>query len=235
MKNLKMGSFFINLRVLHPITKICISLLFFVVLISANFLIAICGIILVFLMLFLSGHSGINMAKKFLKILILAGVFLVLIHFEWDSKSINYVSFKSYYQRVISAFGFIILLINLIKPSEISFNSPMLSLVVFNSLFLLRRITTKSKDILIAQQLRGMRIGTFVEKIRALVMILTPLLTSLIYEIEAKSISLYLKGITYKVPKTNINVVKFRLIDFVLIICCVVGIVFIMVIKLFNK
>jgi energy-coupling factor transporter transmembrane protein EcfT len=102
---------------------------------------------------------------------------------------------------------------------------------VFQVFYLAPRIRGRAGDILIAQQARGLVLTNFVARTRALAIVLIPLISSMIEELEHRTAAIYARGLYLKVPKTHLSTFSFGIRDLMAIcgmaafftLCMIVG------------
>jgi energy-coupling factor transport system permease protein len=216
--------------VLHPVTRLSIAL---------SFIIFIWRIPLAYqaIAVFLGAIIIWGIAKPlpsqdpgniFLRLWLTAGFFLTMIHtISYDDGLIFnqdrlYVAGKSFF-RIGSLMVAFLWIIRTMKTEElyamlIDLRLPIpVIYVIFQALYLIPRLIERAKDILVAQQARGFILRGVRRRIKALILILSPLFSTMIYELEEGAASIAARGLHAPGMKSHINTIRLTVLDSILI------------------
>ncbi|MBT4484645.1 MAG: energy-coupling factor transporter transmembrane protein EcfT [Candidatus Latescibacteria bacterium] len=179
------------------------------------------GILILWLLaiLCIPGRTGTNLTGAFIKILIIAAFFLFLIHgVKWRPLGISPegtvaglikflhiaapVMTVMYLSKMVHSEEIFALLIDLRIP-------PVVILILFRTLWLVPRFTERVDEVITAQKLRGVRIESTSERIRALLPTLNPIFSSMFEEISENSLTLTARGFLNPGRKSHLNVLKY--------------------------
>ncbi|MBN1293631.1 MAG: energy-coupling factor transporter transmembrane protein EcfT [Candidatus Latescibacteria bacterium] len=173
-------------------------------------------------------RTDFRLTREFLKILIVGVVFLILIHgIYWNPLSISYFGLLTGLNKFIHIASPVICVIYLsrrIRSEElfallIDFNVPStIILILFRTLWLVPRFNERIDEVVIAQKLRGMRVKTAAQRIRALIPTLNPIFSSMLNEISFNSLTLSSRGFLRPGEKTHFTRLKYGWIDVTAII-----------------
>jgi len=95
---------------------------------------------------------------------------------------------------------------------------PMSAIYLFYKvLYFIPRMAEKGREILEAQQARGFALSGVKNRAKGLVLVLAPLMSSTIYELETSSAAITARGLRSPMPKTHIADIQFSTADIVLI------------------
>ena len=168
----------------------------------------------------------------FINLWLSSGIFLILIHTLSYSNGFIFnrdglvIAGRAFFKigslmvaflwliRTMKAEELYSLLIDLQIPLPIIF-------IFFKAIFLVPRFGEKGKEILIAQQARGFVLKGVKNRLRALILILSPLFSTMVYELEEGAASISSRGLYAKGPKTHITKIQFSFLDLMLIIFCI--------------
>lgn len=214
---------------LHPGTNIFIVFLF--VLSVFKFSLTYQAVILIFGALLLLKTKPLLHQDPlfiFLRLLLIAAFFLLLIHcISWNGKLVFreeglILAGKSFF-RICSLMISFLWLVRTIKTEEfyamlIDLHLPIKVIyVLFQVIYLIPKLVDRSKEILLAQQLRGFAMKGILNRLKAYVLILSPLLSATIYEMEENAIALSARGLQSKESKTHLAQICFTRADLVII------------------
>jgi len=168
----------------------------------------------------------------FFRLILIAGIFLFLIYFVKFNGGVvlNFKNMNEFLTKWSLIIGISVMLITARKIFNtdeiyaflIDLKIPAWAIyLIFNSLFLIPRLIEKSKEILIAQEARGFKnVGT--ARIKATILVLVPLISSISYELEQKSIAIQSRGLFSRSKKTHIYQLSFKFFDFIIIFASVI-------------
>jgi len=180
------------------------------------------------LALVLPSRTEFNLTGKFLKILGFGSLFLFLIHgvslnppgFSRAGLAIGIESFIRIAAPVIG----VIYLSRRIRSEElfamlIDYRvPPSLILILFRTIWLVPRLTERMDEVVTAQKLRGMRIETTGQRIRALIPTLNPIFSSMLGEISINSLTITARGFLSPGMKTHIVPLSYGRVDALVIV-----------------
>jgi len=214
---------------LHPLTHIIIAAelaIFTLVLPVYQGL----GVLVLWLLftLVMPMRTETKLTGTFFKILIIAAVFLFFIHgVKWRPPGISTegifvglssfihiatpVAFIIYLSRTVQSEEIFALLIDLKVPSVVI-------LILFRTMWLVPRFVERMDEVITAQKLRGMRIETASQRIRALIPTLSPIFSSMLEEISENSLTITARGFLEPCGKSHLKVLRYRLDDTIIII-----------------
>ena len=181
-----------------------------------------------FLVLTIPSRTETKITGVFLKILMVAAFFLFLIHgVEWRSLRVSiYGIFTGLnnFVHIAAPVIFVIYLSRQVKSEEI-FSllidirvPPVVILILFRTVWLVPRFVERIDEVITAQKLRGMRIETVAQRIRALLPTLSPIFSSMLEEISENSLTLTTRGFLQPGQKSHLAVLRYRWIDWILIV-----------------
>ena len=213
---------------LHPLTHIIIAAEFAVFTLILPTYQGL-GVLVLWLLLTLMIplRTETKLTGTFLKILVVAAVFLFLIHgVSWRPLGISMegiitgltgfahiaapVMFIIYLSRMVQSEEIFALLIDLKVPSAVI-------LILFRTIWLVPRFVERIDEVITAQKLRGMRIETASQRIRALIPTLSPIFSSVLDEISENSLTLTARGFLQPNEKSHLIVLRCSLNDAVII------------------
>jgi energy-coupling factor transport system permease protein len=164
----------------------------------------------------------------FLRLWLTAGFFLTIIHtISYDDGLIFnqdrlYVAGKSFF-RIGSLMVTFLWIIRTMKAEELyamlidlRFPVPVIY-VIFQAIYLIPRLIERAKDILVAQQARGFILRGVRCRLKALILILSPLFSTMIYELEEGAASISSRGLQAPGKKSHIAIIRFTSLDIILI------------------
>ncbi|HDY88816.1 MAG TPA: hypothetical protein ENH82_11985, partial [bacterium] len=173
-------------------------------------------------------RTDTKLTKVFIKILIVAAFFLFLIHgVKWMPPGISpdgLVSGLVNFTHVSAPVLFIIYLSRRVKPEEIFALlidlkvPPVIILILFRTLWLVPRFAEKVDEVITAQKLRGMRIESTTERVRALIPTLSPIFSSMFEEISENSLTLTTRGFLQPGRKSHLTVLRYGFIDCIMLL-----------------
>lgn len=219
---------------LHPGTRLVIALSFVIVALSSSLplqaLLVACGW---FMALLKAGDNKQSRPRIFLRIWATAGLFLTLIHmlsFE-GGPHMEVSGFKDAvvpFLRIGVLMASCLWLIATIEAESlyamlIDLKVPMLAIYLFYKvLYFIPRIAEKGREILEAQQARGFSFAGVKNRAKGLLLVLAPLISSAIYELEISSAAITARGLRSSLPKTHLIDIRFSRADFALIMLSVI-------------
>ena len=213
----------------HPLTHIIVSAELAVLILILPVLHGLCVLTFWLLLnLLISPCTETKLTGVFLKILVVAALFLFLIHgVEWRALSISIdgivaglnnfvhiaapVTFVIYLSRRVRSEELYALLIDLRVP-------PSVILILFRTLWLIPRFVERIDEVITAQKLRGMRIEKTSQRIRALIPTLSPIFSSMLEEISENSLTMTARGFLQPGRKSHVIVLKYSWADGVLLL-----------------
>ena len=219
----------------HPATHCVIAI---EVALVAIVLSSITGTLVLFLFLIsalaIPSRTEFFLTGKFLKLLVVGAFFLFLIHgvqmkpqgLSYEGLSIGLKSFIHiaapiicviYLSRHIRSEELFAMLIDYRVP-------PSLILILFRTMWLVPRLTERMDEVMTAQKLRGMRVETTAQRVRALIPTLNPIFSSMLNDISTNSLIMTSRGFLSPGLKTHIISLKYSWKDAVFI----VGITFVL-------
>jgi len=168
-------------------------------------------------------RTEFRLTGKFIKILCVGALFLFLIHgVHWNPPGISYeglfIGLDSFI-RIASPVICVIYLSRRICAEElyamlIDYRiPPSLILIFFRTLWLVPRLTERMDEVVTAQKLRGMRIETTMQRVRALIPTLNPIFSSMLNEISTNSLTLTTRGFLSPGRKTHYTPLRYRWTD----------------------
>ena len=151
---------------------------------------------------------------KFLKLLVVGAFFLFLIHgMHLNPPGLSYEGLSTGLKNFIHIAAPVICVIYLsrhIRSEElfamlIDYHvPPSLILILFRTMWLVPRLTERMDEVMTAQKLRGMRVETTAQRIRALIPTLNPIFSSMLHEISINSLIITSRGFLSPGLKTHI-------------------------------
>lgn len=214
---------------LHPLTHIIIAVEFAILILVLPVYQGL-GVLVLWLLftLMMPQRTEIKLTGTFLKILIVAAIFLFLIHgVHWRPLGVSTegiiagligflhiaapVTFIIYLSRMVQSGEIFALLIDLKVP-------PAVILILFRTIWLVPRFVERMDEVVMAQKLRGMRIETTSQRIRALIPTLSPIFSSMLEEISENSLTITTRGFLQPGKKSHLKVLGFRLDDAIVIL-----------------
>jgi len=216
-------------RILHPATHFLI--VFEIMCIAVTLPTVASAVVLglfFFLALVLPSRTEFSLTGKFLKILVLGSMFLFLIHGVsleplGLSRTGLAIGVESFIRIAAPVIG-VIYLSRRIRSEElfamlIDYRvPPSLILILFRTLWLVPRLTERMDEVVTAQKLRGMRIETTGQRIRALIPTLNPIFSSMLGEISINSLTITARGFLSPGMKTHIVPLSYSRVDIVVIV-----------------
>jgi energy-coupling factor transporter transmembrane protein EcfT len=210
---------------MNPVTKLLIIVGFIISLTKVSVYVKL---VILFLLLIVNLLRSDSSDLIFLKVIIIAGTFLFLINFLTftDKYIIEFADVDEFIKKWSLIFELAVLVMILKKIFNIEeiyalfvkLGIPTWFIyLIFNSIFLIPRLLSKAREILISQQVRGFKNRGF-QKIKSMALVLVPLIMSMLYEIEQKTAAIYIRGLFSKGPKTHIYPFRFKIVDIVIII-----------------
>ena len=187
-------------------------------------------ILIIFFVLALAipSRTDFRLTREFLKILFVGVVFLFLIHgVHWNPLKLSYdglITGLNKFIHIASPVICVIFLSRRIRSEElfallIDYKVPStIILILFRTLWLVPRFNERIDEVVTAQKLRGMRVKTTIQRIRALIPTLNPIFSSMLNEISFNSLTLTSLGFLRPGQKTHFIILKYGWIDVVAII-----------------
>ncbi len=227
---------------LHPLTHIIISVEFTLLTLILPVYQGL-GVLTLWLLftLVIPQRTETKLTGTFIKILVAAAVFLFLIHgLNWRTLDISTegivsglnslihtegivsglnslihiaapVTFIIYLSRMVQSEEIFALLVDLRIPSAVI-------LILFRTIWLVPRFVERIDEVITAQKLRGMRIETTSQRIRALIPTLSPIFSSMLEEISENSLTIAARGFLQPGKKSHLKVIEYRIDDAIVII-----------------
>jgi len=164
----------------------------------------------------------------FIKLWLAAALFLFLIHcIRWNGELVFnkeglQVAGSSFF-RIGSLMTVFLWFIRRVKPEEIyamliDFHLPVKMIyLLFQAIHLISRFGEKAKEILLAQQARGFILKGIRNRLTAYILILAPLFSTMIYELEENAAVISAKGLYAPGKKSHLTQIRFTLIDVIII------------------
>lgn len=171
--------------------------------------------------------------KIFLRLWLTAGIFLLIIHCVTYNNGLVFdnhglvAAGKSFF-RIGALMAIFLWLSRTIKSEELyamlmDIGLPMsLIYLLLRTIYTIPRLGEKAKEILIAQQARGFVLKGIRNRINGLRLVLAPLFSSMVYELEESSASLTARGIFAPGRKSHFVELRFGLQDAMLIVSSMV-------------
>lgn len=212
----------------HPATKLVIAFSFIISIfglpLQFQTVIIILGLILVWMVRPLPSQDP---GFIFFRIWLIAGFFLFVIHcLSWNGELIFIREGLMFAEKGFFRIGSLILaflwLIRTVKPEELYAMlidlriSIKIIYVLFQAIYLIPRFGEKAKDIFLAQQARGFIMKGVKNRLKAYILILAPLFSIMVYEIEENAAALSAKGFNASGQKTHLTEIRFKTIDQIL-------------------
>jgi len=168
-------------------------------------------------------RTDFRLTGEFLKILGVGAVFLFLIHgVHWHPLGIAHDGLLTGLEsltRIATPVICVIYLSRRIRSEElfamlIDYRvPPLIILILFRTLWLVPRLTERMDEVLTAQKLRGMRIETTMQRIRALIPTLNPIFSSMLNEISVNALTMTTRGFLLPGRKTHFTPLSYRWTD----------------------
>ena len=164
------------------------------------------------------GRTGLIVFARFLPLLVMAAIFLTLIHvIIWSPFSVDTAGLHqaaTFLGRLVVIFAAISLLNACINREELFATfvlfrvpSPMI-FGIFRAFWILSKIPKRASDILLAQRMRGVRFGGPISKIHAIGAALHALINSTLLELEESVFGLVSRGIFQTGRKVSLTRVR---------------------------
>jgi len=216
--------------VVHPGTRLVIALSFVIVALSSSLqlqaVIISCGWLMALLQ---AGGNKQNQRRLFLRIWLIAGLFLSLIHMLSFQGGVHmeisgFRTAAAPFLRIGALMSACLWLVATIKPESlyamlIDLNMPMpIIYLLYKVLYFIPRMAEKGLEILEAQQARGFALAGIKNRAKGLVLVLAPLMSSTIYELETSSAAIAARGLRSPMPKTHLTAISFSGLDVALLI-----------------
>lgn len=214
---------------LHPATRFLIALLYLILVIilplkyQGGFIIF--GALIAFSTKPLPSQDP---GRAFLRLWLTAGFFLFLIHcISWNgsllfkSNGLELTS-KSFF-RIGSLMVTFLWLIRTVKTEElyamlIALHVPVPAIYVFfQTVFLIPRFGERAREILLAQEARGFELKGIHNRLKAYILILAPLFSTMFYELEQNAAAMSSKGLHAPGVKTSLTHISITRLDITLI------------------
>ena len=221
---------------LHPLTRICIALAWGTLAVSLPPVRSL-AVIAVWIVLSLSvpSRTEARVAVPFIKMLVIAGVFLLLIHaVRWFPFGVSLDGIREsvvpfiriavpvtaimYLSRRITSEEFYAFLIDIHMP-------PVIILILFRVLWLVPRLRDRMDEVTTAQKLRGMHIDTTRRRIMALLPTLSPIFSSMFEEISENAVTITTRGFLDPGQKTHFHDLPFCRKDVLMILAAILTMV----------
>jgi energy-coupling factor transporter transmembrane protein EcfT len=206
---------------LHPISHLIIALASALVVLTVPPVngISILVIMLV-LVLVLPSRTKIGLSGPFLKLFVFAVGFLLLIHaVRWSPPGFSSEGFGQAFTGIIRIGTIITVMLYLtrqITGGELyvfmtaMHIPPVFVLVMFRTLWLVPRFVERIDEVILAHRLRGMRIATIRDRIRAVLPSLTPIVASMLEETYVNAMTMTIRGYLEPGQKTHADPLPFR-------------------------
>lgn len=215
---------------IHPLTRIFMSLLYLIVVfrlpIRHQVMAIITGMIMAWGAKKLPSQDP---GKIFLRLWFTAGLFLLIIHCIIYNNGLvfdnhGFVTASKSFFRIGSLMIVFLWLSRTIKSEELYAMlmdiglSMSLIYLLLRTIYTIPRLGSKANEILVAQQARGFVLKGIGNRIKGLQLILAPLFSSMVYELEESSASLTARGIIAPGRKSHFVELKFGPQDVLLIV-----------------
>ena len=215
---------------LHPVTRLIIALffLFLVAFLPLEYqaIFIFVGALIAWTRQRLPYHDP---GKIFIRLWLVAGFFLILIHcISWNGELVfsraGLISAGRSFFRIGSLMVAFLWLIRTVRKEALysmllDFRIPMkIIYVLFQAIYFLPRFGERAKEILLAQQARGFALKGVINRLRAYILILTPLLNTMIYEMEENAAAMTAKGLNAPGKKSHLTQIRFASVDILFII-----------------
>lgn len=213
----------------HPGTRLVIAVNFVIVALSSSLQLQAVIVSCAWLMALLqAGGNKQHQRRLFLRIWLIAGLFLSLIHMLSFQGGVHMEisGFRNAavpFFRIGALMSACLWLVATIRPEAlyamlIDLKMPMpIIYLLYKVLYFIPRMAEKGKEILDAQQARGFVLAGIRSRIKGLVLVLAPLMSSTIYELETSSAAITARGLQSPMPKTHLTVIRISGIDLTLI------------------
>ncbi len=217
------------LKTIHPLTHILLALEISALLLLAS---PFHGTYLVLMMFaiaaLLKKRSDTDIMKPCMRVLGVAVVFLFLIHgLSYRELALNDnffdialpsfvriavpVSAALYLSKMIRAEEIFALCIDLRLPQS-------LVLILFRTIWLVPRLMERMDEVVTAQKLRGVRISTPYQRLKAILPTLSAIFSSMVEETSENALVLTVRGFLSKGPKSHISVLQFGMLDVLILL-----------------
>lgn len=206
---------------LHPLSHLIIAFSAALVVLNAP---AGYGIVMLVLMLIavlvLPPRTPVRLTGSFLKLLVFASLFLFLIHaVKWVPLRISPGGFEKALVSILRI-GVIITTV-LYLACQITGGElyalmtamhvpPVIVFILFRTLWLVPRFMDRIDEVILAQRLRGMRIASIHDRVRAVLPSLTPIVASMLDETFVNAMTMTIRGYLEPGRKTHLDPLPFR-------------------------
>lgn len=173
-------------------------------------------------------RTGTRLAGPFLKLILFAAVFLVLLHgIQWRPLQILPAGMREAagsFRLIASVVVSILYLARQITGEEmyalfLDFRiPPSIILILFRTLWLVPRFIERIDEVVLAQKLRGMPVDSAFSRARAVVPSFTPIFASMLEETFEQAMIITIRGFLEPGLKTHTSVLAFRGRDWMVII-----------------
>ncbi len=216
---------------LHPFTQLLFTAMLAIVVVMSGTVWGLAALLLwcVFT-LAIPRRTDVRLTVTFLRLLVVAAGFLLIIHgIEWPAfrLSVKGVSMAlDHFRHIAVPIASIMYLSKVIRAEEMfAFLidlgiPPALILIIFRTLWLVPQFMKRIDDVITAQRLRGMRIEGILARMRALQPTLGPVFSSMLEEISDNALVMNVRGFMQPGHKTHLIRLRFGLVDSS--ICCIV-------------
>lgn len=216
-------------KALHPGTRLLIALFFLLLVFSLPLkyqaVLILSGALISFGTKPLSSQDP---ASDFIKLWLAAGFFLFILNcISWDGglifndKGLE-TAIKSFF-RIGSLMVAFLWLIRTVKSEElyamlIALHMPVpVIYVLFQTIFLIPRLGERAREILVAQQARGFVLKGIHNRLKAYILILAPLFSTMFHELEQNAAAMSSRGLHAPGVKTSLTQLSISRLDVVLI------------------
>lgn len=222
---------------LHPLTQIILALEFALLAVTTpleeGLAVLLFGLAMTLAM---PSRTETRLTRPFLQALGIAALFLFLIHgVQWHPFGVTRIGMLAvfgnlthiaapviavlYLSRQIRSEELFALLLDLRAP-------PTAILILFRTLWLVPRLTTRMDEVVIAQKLRGMPIETPVQRLRALIPALGAIFASMLAEISDNSLVIAVRGFLRPGARSHLLALPFGRRDVTLLLLVTLILVF---------
>ena len=231
-----------NMKI-HPLTHIVLAAELAFLTVIPDLFQGLAVLILWFMFIFIiPKRTETKVTFVFIKVLAVAALFLFLIHgIHWSPPEISVdgiyaglVNFTHiaapvvgiiYLSRMIHSEEMFALLIGLRVP-------PVIILIIFRTLWLVPRFIERINEVITAQKLRGMKIESISERIRALIPTINPIFSSMLEEISENSLTITARGLLQPGRKSHYTILKFDSVNRIITIA--ITIIFFVLLVIFK-
>ncbi len=211
----------------HPLTHIIIAIEWAIMVIMLPIQPGSIFLTVGFIMaVMVSTRTHINLTGTMVKILAVAALFLVIMHgISWKPFSLSkpglFTGLDSLIHIAIPATCILYLTKEINSEEFYSFlidikTPPIVIFILFRTIWLVPRLNERIEEVVVAQKLRGMKINTLTDRIRAIIPTLSPIFASMFNEVSENSLTLTTRGFLTPGTKTHITTLKYGKKDIII-------------------